>query len=154
MGSGEPAKELVPNGDSKMVTKENYQEYISLAVRAHLHKDSLQMKYFLKGFHIILPQDVISMISWRYAEVRAMGERIIDIEVLKKFTHSSNDIKQEVKDWFWEVMTEMDEDDKKLYLKFVNGRSKMPTDMSQISYKHQLCFQHGGDEKMPQAHVW
>ena len=27
--------------------------------------------------------DVISKISWRYAEVRAMGERIIDIEVLK-----------------------------------------------------------------------
>ena len=41
------------------------------------------MKYFLEGFHEILPADVISKISWRYAEVRAMGERIIDIEVLK-----------------------------------------------------------------------
>ena len=26
---------------------------------------------------------------------------------------------------FWEVMTEMEEEDKRLYLKFVNGRAKL-----------------------------
>ena len=30
-------------------------------------------------------------------------------------------------EWFWEVLNEMEEDDKQKYLKFVNGRAKLPT---------------------------
>ena len=41
MGSGEPLKELVPNGHTMMVTRDNYQQYISLALRANMHKDAL-----------------------------------------------------------------------------------------------------------------
>lgn len=40
--------------------------------------------------------------------------------------------------WFWEVMTEMDESDKRLYLKFVNGRAKLPSDLSRISRRHKI----------------
>ena len=37
------------------------------------------------------------------------------------------DYEQELIDWFWEVLTEMEEEDKRLYLKFVNGRAKLPS---------------------------
>jgi hypothetical protein len=153
MGEGEPDKELVPGGADKLVTPDNYREYISLASKAHMHKDTLQMKYFLTGFHKILPANVISLINWRYAEVRAMGERLIDISVLKLHSKFHEGIKSEVKQWFWEVLTEMEEDDKRLYLKFVNGRSKLPTNIASIRYKHYVTLMHGGDNVLPQAHV-
>ena len=139
-GDGLPDIELVDGGQEKLVTRENYKEYISLAIRAHLHKDTLQMKHFLEGFHKILPADVISTINWRYAEVRAMGESLIDVSVLKMHTHISDSIPQEVRTWFWEVMEEMEEEDKRLYLKFVNGRSKLPTNMATLRYKHQITY--------------
>jgi len=41
MGEGEPDKELVPGGADMLVTRQNYREYISLASKAHLHKDAL-----------------------------------------------------------------------------------------------------------------
>ena len=47
----------------------------------------------------------------------------------------------------------MEEEDKQLYLRFVNGRSKMPTDMSQIRYKHLISHLGGGDNQLPRAHV-
>jgi hypothetical protein len=140
MGTGVPDKELIEGGNEKLVTKENFREYISLAIRAHLHKDALQMKHFLDGFHRILPVEVISTINWRYAEVRAMGERTIDVQVLKLHTTIANNITAEVQKWFWEVMEEMEEEDKRLYLKFVNGRSKLPTNMATLRYKHQITY--------------
>ena len=111
------------------------------------------MKYFLKGFHRVIPAHIMSMISWRYCEIRAMGERTIDISVLRKYTSDNREWNEDNRKWFWEVMEDMEEDDKKLYLKFVNGRSKMPSDMSQVRYKHTICYQGGGDNKLPQAHV-
>jgi len=81
-----PDLELVSGGTEKLVTRENFKEYLSLAIRAQFHKDTLQLKHFMEGFHHILPANVISLINWRYAEVRAMGESEIDIAVLKQFT--------------------------------------------------------------------
>jgi len=82
-----------------------------------------------------------------------MGERLIDISVLKLHTNFHDSLKAEVKQWFWEVLSEMEEEDKRLYLKFVNGRSKLPTNMATVRYKHYVTYQHGGDGVLPQAHV-
>ena len=45
----------------------------------------------------------------------------------------------------------MDEEDKRLYLKFVFGRSKLT---STFGRNHEINSQGGGDKKLPQAHTW
>ena len=47
-------------------------------------------------------------------------------------------------EWFWEVLKEMDEDDKQKYLKFVNGRAKLPANPDLVK-KHKITDMSGGD---------
>jgi len=54
---------------------------------------------------------------------------------------------------YWEVMSEMEEEDKRLYLKFVNGRAKLTTN-PQEGRRHKLTRRGGGDRELPQSHTW
>ena len=49
----------------------------------------------------------------------------------------------------------MSEDDKQLYLKFVNGRSKLPTDPSTFR-KHKISRgpKNNADGRLPLSHTW
>lgn len=54
--------------------------------------------------------------------------------------------------WFWEVLTEMEEEDKQKYLKFVNSRSKLPTNPT-VGRKHKITPYTKSDTALPQAHT-
>ena len=45
------------------------------------------------------------------------------------------------------------EEDKKLYLRFVTGRSKIPLDLKAQEYKHTVTTMGGNDQTLPQAHT-
>ena len=44
------------------------------------------MEHFLSGVYHVVPKNALQSLSWGNAEVRAMGEPIIDMEILKKYT--------------------------------------------------------------------
>jgi hypothetical protein len=109
-----------------------------------------------EGIEFICGRKLLDALSWRYAEERCIGKHFIDIEYLKRFTkHESHFEAQdsEMRKWFWEIFEEMDEEDRVLYLRFVNGQGKLSTDMSKLRYKHALRYQGGGDAKLPIAHT-
>jgi len=54
---------------------------------------------------------------------------------------------------FWKVFGEFSEADKRLYLKFVTGRAKMPLDIASQSYPHTVTKMGGNDSTLPQAHI-
>jgi hypothetical protein len=54
-----------------------------------------------------------------------MGIPTVDIDLLRKNTSQNVGYGEEWYKWYWEVMEEMEEEDKRLYLKFVFGRSKL-----------------------------
>ena len=56
-------------------------------------------------------------------------------------------------EWFWEVLNEMEEDDKQKYLKFVNGRAKLPTNPGEGRMHTINPGNEGGDQALPQAHT-
>jgi E3 ubiquitin-protein ligase HUWE1 len=47
----------------------------------------------------------------------------------------------------------MSEEDRQLYLRFVNGQAKLPSDLSKLNYKHTLRGRGGGDGALPEAHT-
>jgi hypothetical protein len=54
---------------------------------------------------------------------------------------------------FWKVLTGFSEEDKRLYLKFVTGRSKMPLEIKKQSYPHTVTSMGGNNATLPQAHI-
>lgn len=96
-------------------------------------------------------------LSWGYCEERVVGKTDTDVDYLKRFTDYENhfcDAQSKCKAWFWEIMHEMTEEDRQLYLRFVNGQSKLPSDMKSLAYKHTLRGQgSAGDGSLPEAHT-
>ena len=77
-----------------------------------------------KGIEYIASSKLLTALSWRYAEERCIGKTKIDIPYLKRFTKYEGHFRPEssqCRAWFWEIMQEMSEEDKQLYLRFVNG---------------------------------
>jgi len=49
--------------------------------------------------------------------------------LLRETTKYNSDKDEEYIDWFWEILNEFSEEDKRNYIKFVNGSSRLPSNM-------------------------
>lgn len=155
-GEGEQIIELCPGGQDRKLTRQNAEEYIELTVKAMLNRAAPQMAKVREGIEFICGSKLLAALSWRYAEERCIGKYETDIEYLKKYTSHEGHFRKEdskTRKWFWEIFEEMAEEDRQLYLRFINGQAKLPTDMSKLRYKHALRSKGGGDTTLPEAHT-
>jgi hypothetical protein len=110
-----------------------------------------------EGIEHICGKELPYVLSWRYCEERVVGKTETDVEYLKRFTNYCDHFNRsdsKCKQWFWEIMHEMTEEDRQLYLRFVNGQAKLPSDLNSLSYKHELRGKGGsGDGSLPEAHT-
>lgn len=95
------------------------------------------------------------MLEWEEIEIRVSGEKTVDVEKLKSITEYENcsASTKQVK-WFWNIMSRMTEADKCNYLRFVWGRSRMPSDLQNLANKHTIYFDEGSsDVNLPTSHT-
>jgi len=86
-----------------------------------------------EGIEFICGAKVFSSMSWRYAEESCVGKQTTNLEYLKEFTKYTGHFSAEdskTRKWFWEIMEEMSEDDRQLYLRFINGQAKLSINMA------------------------
>lgn len=148
--------ELCPGGASRLLTRQNSEEFIALTVKMLLNRAHAQMAKVKEGIDYIATSKLTTALSWRYAEERCVGKTQTDIAYLERFTTYDAHFRSEDskwRKWFWEIMEEMSEEDRQLYLRFVNGQAKLPTDLSKLRYKHKLQGLGGGDRRLPEAHT-
>lgn len=82
--------ELCNDGIVRVVDLTNYEEYITLATKALLSKDALQMENFKRGVYHVLSKTTMESCTWKYAEIRCCGKQTIDIDLLKKHSTVSS----------------------------------------------------------------
>ena len=127
LSSGEEV-DLCSSGASKKVTKANLDEFVSLVLKARTHETQDQMKAFMSGLTDVFEGDtsIIQFLNWDTLESRVCGEKVFDVEKFKSITvfeNATNALEQR----FWRVFASMDEQEKEQYLKFVWGRTRLPT---------------------------
>ena len=110
------------------------------------------MKWILEGVYLIVPKTVLNLLEWNEIEIRATGEKIIEIERLKAITEYYGDENCKAVKQFWEVLERFDNDQRQAYLKYVWGRSRIPVDCSNLQYKHTISVMGPGDQ-LPEAHT-
>jgi len=146
---------LCAGGASKQVTKENMDEYIELVVKTRFNEASEQLEQIKKGINCALPVLTLSLISPEEVEIRACGEKSIDVERLKSITSYPycSDDHDIVKRW-WRVFEAFSDVHKSAYLKFVWGRARLPNNLTNLSYKHEVrLMESQTDASFPQAHT-
>jgi hypothetical protein len=112
------------------------------------------MDWVREGVSYVVDIQVLSFLNWEDVELRACGPKDIDLEVLKKITSSNVGDDHKIVKWFWEIMEEFSQEHRRLYLKFAWGRQKIPSDVSNLRYKHTIeVYSHMNPDSLPQGHT-
>jgi len=115
------------------------------------------MDWIKQGVHYVVPKNILGLLSWEEIEIRASGEKNIDVEKLKKITDYCNgDGDSKYIQRFWRVLENMSDELKQAYLKFVWGRQRLPVDMTNLDYRHSIYLLSDtgdGDKSLPESHT-
>lgn len=132
---------ICDDGYAKLLTKDNVAEYCKLVIQARERENKQQIQELRRGVKTVLGDlTVLCLMDWDQLEVRACGEKTLNIEKLKSITkYSSCHAGTPTVVRFWRVMEErFTEEERQAYLKFVWGRTRLPIELSNLSYKHEI----------------
>jgi E3 ubiquitin-protein ligase HUWE1 len=154
-------KDLCENGRNIPVTEENKQEYVRLVVEHKLLSSvSEQMQEFLKGFHDIIPPELIAIFNEQELELLISGLPDIDVDDWKAHTeyHSYNASSPQIQ-WFWRAVRSFDLEERAKLLQFVTGTSKVPLNgfkelegMNGVA-RFNIHRDYGKTERLPSSHT-
>eukprot|EP00931_Biecheleriopsis_adriatica_P119873 TRINITY_DN95049_c0_g1_i1.p1 TRINITY_DN95049_c0_g1~~TRINITY_DN95049_c0_g1_i1.p1 ORF type:complete len:640 (+),score=143.20 TRINITY_DN95049_c0_g1_i1:37-1956(+) len=124
-------EELQPGGSTTVVTEENLPQYLELLCEAFLCSEIRhELQCLLRGFWDVLPLDAIreaGLNAWDLV-VLISGTRRLDLEAWQH--HSSQEAEGEEAEavlcWFWLVLQEMSEEQRRQLLHFVTGSGRLP----------------------------
>ena len=98
--------------------------------------------------------DLISYLTPAAIEIRACGEKTIQVERLKAITSYPNcDSSHEIVGRFWRAFESFSSDERSLYLKFVWGRNRLPIDTTNVRRHEVRLMGHMNESGFPQSHT-
>ncbi|EPY50999.1 ubiquitin-protein ligase E3 [Schizosaccharomyces cryophilus OY26] len=122
--------ELIPNGGNVAVTNDNRLQYIHLISNYYLNaRLSKQCRAFTNGFTQIIDPHWLAMFHENEIQVLVGGDPVpIDVSDLKKHTVYAGgyELNSPTIQLFWEVLRELDEEDKRNFVKFVTSVARPP----------------------------
>lgn len=154
-------EDLVENGRNIPVTEDNKHDYVRLVVEHKLLKSVReQMENFLKGFHEIIPAELISIFNEQELELLISGLPEIDIDDWKSNTeyHNYTPSSQQIQ-WFWRALRSFDKEERAKLLQFVTGTSKVPLNgfkelegMNGVN-RFNIHRDYGNKDRLPSSHT-
>ena len=122
--------ELIPNGESVDVTNKNIVQYLEAVLDYRLvGRVRNQLREMLLGFTDVIPPSLLTVFDYQELELLLCGLPHIDLEDWMDntlYTGVFSSEKNEVCQWFWETVYEMEEENKARLLQFVTGTSGVP----------------------------
>lgn len=122
--------ELVAGGSYKEVTFNNRLEYCDLFQEFQLNRYNAQISAIARGIAKIVPFDILSIFTWDQLDVLVCGSPDVDIGLLREKTVYQGRVSETDRHvgYFWEVLESFQLKDRKAFLQFVWGRSRLPSD--------------------------
>ena len=122
--------DLIPNGQNIEVDDGNKAKYIELLANYYL-TDSIKLQFdaFLKGFRLVLKGKAFDMIQrGKELELLICGNQTLDFDALEvscKYEGGYNSDHRVIR-WFWDILHEFGDEEKKKFLKFFSGSDRAP----------------------------
>ena len=145
---------LKKDGEKIPVDFNNKDEYVELYLDWYFNK-SIQEVFssFERGFYRVFNRDLSKILSPEELELIICGTQVLDFNELKKVCkyeeYNENDITIK---YFWEVLLNFSEEEKKKFLSFVTGCDRAPIDgLGSLP----ITISNGGSdlEQLPSAHT-
>lgn len=124
--------ELVEGGADMEVTNDNFPEYLEACLKDRMMKRvQPQLKEILLGFFDVIPEALLTVFDFQELELLMCGLPRIEMDDWMENTEYSGDYEFVGANcdpciWFWEVVSEFDEEMKARLLQFVTGTAGVP----------------------------
>jgi len=120
--------ELIEGGRDIGVTASNAPEFARLLLENRLTFDRLQLQALRRGLATVVPIQLLRLWRWRDLQERVCGVAEVDIENLKRHTTYKNCAStSEHIGYMWEALESFSQKQRRSFLRFVWGRSSLPT---------------------------
>ena len=153
--------DLIENGRNIPVTEDNKHEYVRLITEHRLlGAVQEQLDHFLKGFHDIVPAELVSIFSEQELELLISGLPDINVDDWKNNTeyHNYTAASPQIQ-WFWRAVRTFEKEEQAKLLQFVTGTSKVPLNgfkelegMNGFS-KFNIHRDYGSKDRLPSSHT-
>lgn len=144
--------ELVENGQNIPITRENRNQYVS-AYLDYVFNRSIRSQFecFKKGFLRVCGGEVLNLFRPEELMEMVVGNQNYNWEELEKKTAYKGEYwrQHQVISWFWEVFHSLKTEEKKDFVRFLTGSSKIPINGLEMVIQP-LPF---GDDYLPVAHT-
>jgi len=120
---------LIENGENIMINNENKKQYVELYIDWYFNK-SIQDYYsdFEHGFNRVFDEDLLKILTPEELELIICGSSNLNFHELQKvciYKDGYNEESLTIK-YFWEVVSDFDEEEKKKLLSFITGCDRAP----------------------------
>ncbi|KAK1948183.1 putative E3 ubiquitin-protein ligase HERC1 [Phytophthora citrophthora] len=121
--------ELVPGGQHLHVTWEDRVEYASAVETYRLTEFAPVCEDISRGVATMLPAPTLGLFSWHELRTLVCGKATVDISLLRRRTIYGDGCQASDPHvaYFWDVLSEFTDEQKSSFLRFVWGRSRLPT---------------------------
>jgi len=126
--------ELIPGGETVDVTGHNLPEYLEAKLKYKLLGGyEAQLKELLLGFYDVIDAPLLTVFDFQELELLMCGLPKINVANWMENTdylgqYEGMGTNHKVCEWFWDVVSEYDEEMKARLLQFVTGTSGVPAD--------------------------
>jgi len=147
--------ELKENGKNTDVTRDNYQQFVSLIIKKRLSESMQQIKAIRKGLNAIVPVRMLSLFSWYDLEILICGNPNIDIEALRRHTVYQGGLSasSSVVKHFWKTLYSFSQQERQLFLQFVWGRNRLPPTENDWDSNFTIKALNTSEDSLPIAHT-
>jgi hypothetical protein len=120
--------ELIPGGFHIPITAANFEDYCMRYRQYRINEFHRQIEFIRQGLCSVVPWAYLTLFTAHELKVTVCGKGYIDIQMLKRHTDYQRDHESSPHiQRFWSVLSDMfSEEQKKLFLIFVWGRSTLP----------------------------
>ena len=118
-------------GKEIIVDDKNKNEFCKMFADYFMYKNvALQLQAFLEGFYFLISKELISTLDIDELEFFLCGDHYVDVQDWKENTTYKdcyND-SHNVIIWFWEILSSFTEEDKRKFLQFCTGSTRVPVE--------------------------
>jgi len=147
-------RELKEGGESIVVTEENKAEYVELLCEAYLCNGMRrEITCMLQGFWDLLPSWLLQHYRVTPRELSLLISGVARLDP-KEWAKCSDGHTTQVHKWFWEVLEELNQEQKCMLLHFTTGSSRLPPGgFPDLQPKFNVMVAPSAGERLPVAHT-
>lgn len=130
---------IFPSGHNIQLTFGNRNEYVERALNYRLHEMDRQIAAVREGMGWVIPVPLLSLLTAEKLEQMVCGSEKVSIDMLKKVArYREVEPTDPLVAWLWSTLESFTNEERLLFMRFVSGRSRLPTTASDISQRFQI----------------